>query len=126
MSPEVTHPSLVDRAAWFLMLAGLLLVFLGLGLDYAYTHYGSDVQRGLPVPVQIRDLRVGQWAWLELSGAYFARRSWGVNPLDLLFWGIWVALAGWLLRQRRRIFATEMDAETLARERRLFRRFRRR
>ncbi len=126
MSPEDTSTAFLDRVAYFLLFGGVLLVAFGLGLDYARTRVQAAPGQGLPVAVYIIQKDPARWVYMQVSEAYFARQSLAWNPAHLIFWGMLTLLAGWLLRQRQQVMATEMEAEALARQRRIFRRWWRR
>ncbi len=119
------RPPLLDRVGRFFVFAGLLSVLAGLALDYIQTQQGIRADEGLPVAVEVLHEEPGRWAVLQVSAAYFAARSLRLDPRSLLFWGVWGMFGGWLLLQRRRVMAGEMESEALARQRRLFRLFRR-
>jgi len=125
-SNEATvHTGLLDRVGTFLLWIGLLSILLGLGLDYVRAQKALSSEHGWPVPVEVLEEEPGRWALLKVSTAYFATRSWAVNPLSLIFWGLWALFAGWLIRQRHRVLENEMEGEVIARRRRLFRLFHR-
>ncbi len=121
----------LDRVGLFLLIVGVGLVLLALMLDYAYSHVGASPDRPLPAGVPLLSEPPEQggpvdWAVFQLDASYFAVKAFVLRPVALLFWGAWALLLGWMLRQRRRTMREEMDAEQVARRRRLFRRFWRR
>ncbi len=118
--------SLLDRMGYFFLFIGFLSILLGLMLDYIRADLQLTPGERLPIAIELQAEEPGQWALYQVSPAYFATRGLALNPLSFLFWGFWLLFVGWLLRQRGRILRGEMEAETLARGRRLFRRFWRR
>lgn len=120
-----TSPTLLDRVGLFLLWLGVLSILLGLGLDAVRTQQHLPHDQGWPVQVDVLEDEPDRWAFLRVSAAYFAPRAWSVNPLSLIFWGLWIVFAGWLIRQRRRVVEGEMEGEAVARRRRLFRLFHR-
>ncbi len=126
-----SHADFLDRVGLFLLFLGVALVSLALMLDYAYSHTGASPDRPLPAGVHLVSEPPEQggpvdWAVFRLEASYFAAKTFVLRPIALLFWGMWSLLLGWLVRQRRRTMREEMDAEQVARRRRLFRRFWRR
>ncbi len=121
----VSNASLLDRIGRFFVFVGLMSIFLGLALDYIQTRQQTEGPAALPVSVEVLAEEPGRWAVLQVSEAYFATRVLHLDPLSLLFWGVWLGFVGWLLLQRRRVMSAELESEALAQQRRLFRLFRR-